>query len=110
MAENLIQFIIPSEYVETYKKLLNLMVYYGIDLMKDCQAGCDSKHRKLIECWNVFQSACAAHALEYGRESTVLYSFVTEQLNLLYGEAIPSHVRSYRTATEDELDELIDDE
>lgn len=109
MAENLIQFVIPSEYVETYKKLLNLMVYYGIDLMKDCQAGCDSKHRKLIECWNVFQSACAAYDLEYGQEANVLYTFVTEQLNLLYGEIIPSRVKSYRTATVEEIDELVND-
>lgn len=110
MAENLIQFVIPSEYVETYKKLLNLMVYYGIDLMKDCQAGCDSKHRKLIECWNIFQSACAAHDLEYSRQATVLYEFVTEQINLLYGGNLPSHVKGFRTATKEEIDDIVNEE
>ena len=108
MPETIIQFVIPTEFSETYYKLCNLMANYGLDLLKDCKIGCDSKHIKLIECWNVFQSACAAYNTEQLRVADLLHTFVTEQLNLLYGEILPSQV-DFRGATDEEIDNITDE-
>lgn len=106
---DIVQFIIPDIYVNAYHRLLNLMVSYGLDLLKDCKAGCNAKNRKLIECWNIFQSACAAYNIEQPRASEVLFNFVVEQINILYGETIPSEVVEIRSATDEEIDDIIDD-
>jgi hypothetical protein len=101
-----IKFEIPNEFEETYKKLLKLMVLYGLDLMKDCENGCKQNNRKLIECKNIFFSACAAYNNGNIKVANVLHNFVLSQLNLLYGGNIPNKLLEYEVASESDIDKL----
>ena len=101
-----IVFNIPEEFEETYKKLLNLMVLYGLDLLKGCENGCKDTNRRLIECKNIFFSACAAYNNGNIKVATTLHNFVSAQLKLLYGKSIPSKILEYEMATEKDINDM----
>lgn len=85
-----IEFIIPEAYEDTYKKLLHLMVEYGLAAAKDCNAVNRTRNMKIIDCWNIFQSACAAFAIdEESREAEFLYNYVTAEIDNLYKDELP---------------------
>ena len=101
-----IVFQIPDEFDETYKKLLNLMGLYGLDLLKGCENGCKDSNRKLIECKNIFFSAVAAYNNGNIKVAETLHNFVSAQLKLLYGGTIPSKVLEYEMATEKDINDM----
>ena len=63
---------VPVKWTEIYNKLLILMSNRGIDMIKDCNASCDGETKKLIECWNQFNAACAAYAIGQETEAKIL--------------------------------------
>lgn len=75
---------IPKDFICIYHRLLHYLNDYGIELVEDCQAGCDAKNRKLLDCWSMFQSACAAHSLHNDADANFLIKYITEQLDLMY--------------------------
>ena len=75
---------IPAEYVCLYHKLLGYLSDFGIELIKDCKAGCSAKNKSIIDCWNMFQALCAAHALGEEKKAELLYNYIEAQLSLNY--------------------------
>ena len=93
MSENLINITdeaeyiyltIPAEYVCLYHKLLVYLADFGLDLIKDCQAGCSAKNKSIIDCWNMFQALCAAHILGEEKKAKILYDYISAQLEIYY--------------------------
>lgn len=75
---------IPAEYVCLYHKLLVYLADFGLELIKDCQAGCSAKNKSIIDCWNMFQALCAAYALGEEKKAKILYDYISAQLELYY--------------------------
>lgn len=80
---------IPAEYVCIYHKILIMLTDFGIDLLKDCSASCNSKNRKVIDCFNMFNAAIAARKLNQNKLAETLINYIKGQINLNYnGESI----------------------
>lgn len=93
MADNLINITdeveylyltIPAKYVCLYHKLLIYLSDFGLELLKDCQAGCHAKNKSIIDCWNMFQALCAAYTLGETEKADILYKYIEAQLELYY--------------------------
>lgn len=80
-----IYMIIPSEYVCTYHKLLVLMSDFGLEMLEDCNAGCKGRSKNIVNCWNMFQTACAAYQLGNVKQSKVIVDYIKETINSIYG-------------------------
>lgn len=77
-----IYLVVPSKYNCVYEKLLVKLSDLGIDIVKDCGATCRGINRHVINCWNMFQSACAAYSLNEVKKADLLINYVNEQLKL----------------------------
>ena len=75
---------VPIKWTEIYNKLLILMANRGIDMIKDCNASCDGETKKLIECWNQFNAACAAYAIGQETEAKILIRILIDCMNKKY--------------------------
>lgn len=75
---------VPIKWTEIYNKLLILMSNRGIDMIKDCNASCDGETKKLIECWNQFNAACAAYAIGQESEAKILIKILIDCMNKKY--------------------------
>ena len=75
---------VPVKWTEIYNKLLILMSNRGIDMIKDCNASCDGETKKLIECWNQFNAACAAYAIGQETEAKILIRILIDCMNKKY--------------------------
>lgn len=75
---------IPKAYVCLYHKLLIYLSDFGLELVKDCKAGCSAKNKSIIDCWNMFQALCAAHILGREKEAKLIYDYINSQLELNY--------------------------
>lgn len=75
---------IPKAYVCLYHKLLVYLADFGLELIKDCKAGCSAKNKSIIDCWNMFQALCAAYTLGEEKKAELLYNYITAQLELHY--------------------------
>lgn len=75
---------VPIKWTEIYNKLLILMSNRGIDMIKDCNASCDGETKKLIECWNQFNAACAAYAIGQETEAKILIRILIDCMNKKY--------------------------
>ena len=75
---------IPAEYICIYHKLLVLISDFGKDIIEDCDAGCKSTSRNIINCWNMFQSACACHTLGKDKQAELFIKYITAQLDIYY--------------------------
>ena len=53
---------IPTKWIPTYRKLLSLVANGGKAILDDCNYGCKGNGSVVFNCWNIFQSACAAYA------------------------------------------------
>ncbi|WP_288060003.1 hypothetical protein [Thomasclavelia cocleata] len=87
-----VYLIIPADYVCLYNKLLVMLSDFGLELIKDCQSSCKAKNKNIIDCWNMFQSACACYALSVGgnesyRKKADLYiKYIEAQIDNIYNE------------------------
>lgn len=75
---------IPSEYMCTYMRLLNLMADIGKQLLDDCNAACKGNGKNIVNCWNMFQSALAAHAIGRIEEANFLVNYINKQIQHIY--------------------------
>ena len=75
---------VPVKWTEIYNKLLILMSNRGIDMIKDCNASCDGETKKLIECWNQFNVACAAYVIGQETEAKILIRILIDCMNKKY--------------------------
>lgn len=73
-------FDVPSKYNCVYKKLLIKLSDLGVDMIKDCTSTCKGINRQVINCWNMFQSACAAYTLGYWKQADLLINYINSSL------------------------------
>lgn len=71
---------VPSKYNCVYKKLLIKLSNLGVDMIKDCTSTCKGINRQVINCWNMFQSACAAYTLGYWKQADLLINYINSSL------------------------------
>lgn len=71
---------VPSKYNCVYKKLLIKLSDLGVDMIKDCTSTCKGINRQAINCWNMFQSACAAYTLGYWKQADLLINYINSSL------------------------------
>lgn len=79
---NQIAFVIPGHYVPVYTKLLKLLSNFGVELIKDCNAACDSKKSIPSKCFIMFQTACSAYALKEYNKADFIVNYIIEELKL----------------------------
>lgn len=79
-----VYMIVPAEYVCTYHKLLVLLSDFGIEMLNDCNAGCKGKNKNIVNCWNMFQTACAAYQIGNTRQANVIINYIKETINSIY--------------------------
>ena len=75
---------IPSNYLDVYYKLLILVADLGKDILDDCNSIYKNNNKQIISCWNLFQSALAAEALNDHRRSDLFISYLRTKLNNIY--------------------------
>lgn len=75
---------IPADYICTYHKLLVLISDFGKDIIEDCNAGCKFISKNIINCWNMFQSACACHTLGKDKQAELFIKYINAQLDIYY--------------------------
>ena len=75
---------IPAEYVCVYHKILAMMADYGEDMLKDCKASCTDRNSSVIECYNMFNAACAARAIGKTKLSETVIYYIKSKINQIY--------------------------
>jgi hypothetical protein len=83
-----IYMTIPAKYASIYHKLLVAMNNFGKDLLDDCGASCKGQNKKIINCWNMFQTACASYQLNTDasiKQADIIIKYVEAEMKLLYG-------------------------
>lgn len=74
---------IPAQWLPTYHRLLKAVAQYGMDAIKDCSAACKENTLKPIQCWNIFQSAIAAHAIGDDKAAKLMIDYIDGELDIL---------------------------
>ena len=74
---------IPAQYYSVYKTLLIKLSDLGEDLLKECSCDSNTKTKYIINCWNMFQTACAAYYLNETKKAELLINYITKQLNVV---------------------------
>ena len=77
-----IYLVVPAEFECVYTKLLTRVADLGVDIVKDCSATCRGINRQVLNCWNIFQAACASYELGNEAQAAFMIKYIDEQLNL----------------------------
>lgn len=72
---------IPTKWIPTYRKLLSLVANGGKAILDDCNYGCKGNGSVVFNCWNIFQSACAAYTEGKEDEAELFINYVSKQIN-----------------------------
>ena len=56
---------IPAEYIFTYYAMLKSLTNYAVQMLNDCKAACGSSISKIINCFNLFNSALITYRKKY---------------------------------------------
>lgn len=72
---------IPTKWIPTYRKLLSLVANGGKAIIDDCNYGCKGNGSIVFNCWNIFQSACAAYTEGKEDEAELFINYVSKQIN-----------------------------
>lgn len=72
---------IPTKWIPTYRKLLSLVANGGKAILDDCNYGCKGNGSIVFNCWNIFQSACAAYTEGRNNEAELFINYVYKQIN-----------------------------
>ena len=84
MAYNILATEIPNDWLDTYKKILVVFSEYGLEAIKDCKATCDKRNSKIVDCYNIFNSAVAANVIGQTKKATLIYNYVKSQMDIYY--------------------------
>lgn len=79
-----IYITIPKEYVCVYHRILVMLADYGEEMLKDCKATCTERNSTVIECFNMFNAAVAAHTLGQEKKATLLINYIKAKINQIY--------------------------
>ena len=72
---------IPIKWIPIYRKLLSLVASGGKAILDDCNYGCKGNGSIVFNCWNIFQSACAAYTEGKKDEAELFINYVSKQIN-----------------------------
>ena len=72
---------IPTKWIPVYRKLLSLVANGGKAILDDCNYGCKGNGSIVFNCWNIFQSACAAYTQGRTDEAELFINYVSKQIN-----------------------------
>ena len=84
--EEMIVLSIPKEWEDTYIKLLTVISQSGEAILNDCSYGCKGDGSIMLNCWNIFQAACAAYALGNIKRANLYINYVNKQIVNKFGE------------------------
>ena len=79
---NYVYLVVPEKYKCVYDKLLIKLSELGIDIIKDCGATCRGINRHVINCWNMFTSACAAYSIGEEKKADLMINYINSQFRL----------------------------
>ena len=72
---------IPISYIPIYRRLLHLVAAGGKAILDDCSYGCKGNGSVVFNCWNIFQSACAAYAVGDNEKAKLFIDYVDKQIS-----------------------------
>lgn len=72
---------IPTKWIPVYRKLLSLVANGGKAILDDCNYGCKGNGSIVFNCWNIFQSACAANIEGRNDEAELFINYVSKQID-----------------------------
>ena len=81
---NYVYVTIPKEYICIYHRILAMLADYGEEMLKDCKANCTDKNSGVIECFNMFNAAVAAHTLNKNKLAALLINYIKAKINQIY--------------------------
>ena len=81
-----IYLTIPAEYVCVYHRIMAMLADYGEDMLKDCKAACTDRNSGVIECYNMFNAACAARLLGQDKKAQLIINYIKAKINQIYKE------------------------
>ena len=79
-----IYLTIPAEYVCVYHRIMAMLADYGEEMLKDCKATCTDRNSGVIECFNMFNSACAARLLGQDKKAQLIINYIKAKINQIY--------------------------
>ena len=71
---------IPIAWIPTYRRLISLIASAGKSVIDDCSYGCKGNGSVVFNCWNIFQSACAAKANCQSKQAQLFIDYVDKQI------------------------------
>ena len=71
---------IPIAWIPTYRRLISLIASAGKSVIDDCSYGCKGNGSVVFNCWNIFQSACAAKANGQSKQAQLFIDYVDKQI------------------------------
>lgn len=77
-----VYLVVPEKYNCVYEQLLIKISDLGVDMIKDCSSTCRGINRAVINCWNMFQAACASYTLGEEKKADLMINYITAQLKL----------------------------
>lgn len=95
--DNKIYLTIPSEWKDTYHKLLYVLSIVGNDIVNDCTLCCKD-NISIFNYWNLFQSAIAAKTLGDEAKATFIYNYILKEVTKyisVYNITIPDIINNY---------------
>lgn len=98
---------IPADYVCIYHKILIMLTDFGVDLLKDCEASCKTKNRKVVDCFNMFNAAVAARKLNQFKLAETLINYIKGQIDLNYNGKATSPEIIFPVDEEGKLNALV---
>lgn len=75
---------IPAEYVCVYHRIMAMLADYGEEMLKDCKAACTDRNSGVIECYNMFNAACAARLLGQDKKAQLIINYIKAKINQIY--------------------------
>ena len=81
-----IYLTIPAEYVCVYHRIMAMLADYGEEMLKDCKAACVDRNSGVIECFNMFNAACAARLLGQEKKAQLIINYIKAKINQIYKE------------------------
>ena len=79
-----IYLTVPAEYVCVYHRIMAMLADYGEEMLKDCKANCTDKNSGVIECFNMFNAACAARLLGQDKKAELIINYIKAKINQIY--------------------------
>lgn len=79
---NYLYLSIPIQYQEVYEYLLIKLSDLGKDMLTDCLGGCKGQNQSVVQCWIMFQTACAAFAIGETKKANLLIRYINAKLNI----------------------------